>query len=61
MAVSIVDLLVCWEISGIWMRGKRRCLVKRVDIGEVNRRIIMLIGFEVFIEGFEHSKLRVLV
>lgn len=61
MTVAIIDLLIRWEISGIWVRGKRRCLVKRFDIGEVNRRIIMLIGFEIFIECFEHTELGVLV
>ena len=61
MTVSIVDFLICGEGFGIWMCGERRCLVKRFDIGEVNRRIIMLVRFEIFIEGFEHSNLRVLV
>jgi hypothetical protein len=61
MTVAIVDFLICWEVSGIWMRGERRCLVKRFDIGEINWGIIMLVRLEIFIEGFEHSKLGVLV
>lgn len=61
MTVAIVDFLICWEVSGIWMRGERRCLVKRFDIGGINWGIIMLVRLEIFIEGFEHSKLGVLV
>jgi hypothetical protein len=61
MTVAIIDFLICWEVAGFWMRGKRRCLVERLDIGEVDRRIVMLVRFEIFIEGFEHSNLRVLV
>jgi hypothetical protein len=61
MTVAIIDFLICGEGFGIWMRGERRLLVKRFDIGEVDRRIIMLVCFEIFIEGFEHSDLGVLV
>lgn len=61
MTVAVVDFLICWEVSGIWVGREGRCLVKRFDIGEVDRRIAMLIGFEIFIEGFEHTKLGVLV
>lgn len=57
MTVAIIDLLICGEGFGIWMCGERRCLVQRFDIGEVDRRIIMLVRFEKFIEGFEHSDL----
>jgi hypothetical protein len=61
MTVAIVDLLICREISSIWVGGERRRLVKGFDIGVVNRGIVMLVCFKIFIEGFEHSQLMVLV
>jgi len=61
MAVAIVDSLIWLKPVGIWVARKRRRLVFRLDGGEIERSIVMLICVKVFIEVLEHSHLGILM
>jgi hypothetical protein len=61
MAVAIVDSLIWLKPVGIWVARKRRRLVFRLDGGEIERSIVMLIFIKVFIEVLEHSHLGILM
>jgi hypothetical protein len=50
VAVAIVDSLIYSEIVGIWVNGKRRWLINRLDAGELKRRVVVLVGLEIVIE-----------
>jgi hypothetical protein len=61
MTVAVVDSLICCETVGIWVRGERWCFVLWTAGSKWNWGIVVLDGFEIFIERFEHSDLKVLV
>jgi hypothetical protein len=57
MAIPIVDFLIWLKITSIWVSGKVRRLVFRLGSGKVKRRIVVLVGFNVFMKVLEHSDL----
>jgi hypothetical protein len=61
MAITIVDFLIWLQVIGVWVRGERRRLILRLDGGKIHGRIVVLIGFKIFMEVLEHSELGVLV
>jgi hypothetical protein len=61
MTVAIVDPLICRQILGVRVSGERRRFVVWFGCCKLKRGVVMLVGFEVLIEGIEHSELGVLV
>jgi hypothetical protein len=61
VAVAVVDSLICSEFVGIWVGGERWCFVLWASRSKWKRGVVVLDGFEIFIERFEHSDLEVLV
>jgi hypothetical protein len=61
VAITIVDFLIRLQVIRVWVRWERRRLILRLDGGEIHRRIVVLIGFKIFMEVFEHSDLGALV
>jgi hypothetical protein len=60
MAVAIVDPLICSQILGVWVSGERRRFVMWLGRCKLQRGVAVLVGFEILIEGTEHSELGVL-
>jgi hypothetical protein len=61
MAVAIVNPLICRQILGVRVGGERRCFVVWLGRSKLKRRVVVLAGFEILVEGIEHSELGVLV